>query len=35
MNAIKSSVLKEPSTMRHSIMPLIVIAGRIEYLCES
>ncbi len=32
MNIVKSSVLKEPSMIMHSIMPSRVIAGRIEYL---
>lgn len=32
MNAVKSSVLKDPSIIVHSITPSSVIAGRIEYL---
>lgn len=33
MKSMKSSVLNEPSTTTHSIIPCIDIAGRIEYLC--
>ncbi len=32
MKEVKRSVLKEPSTIVHSMMPSSVMAGRMEYL---
>ncbi len=35
MKEVKRSVLKEPSTIVHSMMPSSVIAGRMEYLSHN
>ena len=35
MNAVNRAVLKDPSTIVQSSMPVIVIAGKTEYLAEA